>query len=66
MAPYKVLYGKKCQPPLYWNEVGERSTLSPDIVQEVRGESENCMSKAIDYAKSTKELFQQATQRFKV
>ena len=33
MAPYEALYGKKCRTPLYWDEVGERKLLGPEIVQ---------------------------------
>ena len=28
MAPYEGLYGRKCQMPLYWNEVGERKVIT--------------------------------------
>ena len=34
MAPYKVLYGRKCRSPICWTEVGERQILGPEIVQE--------------------------------
>ncbi|XP_025628633.1 uncharacterized protein [Arachis hypogaea] len=34
MAPYKVLYGRKCQSPLCWYETGEASVLGPDLVEE--------------------------------
>ncbi|KAK2374394.1 hypothetical protein QL285_075360 [Trifolium repens] len=34
MAPYEALYGRKCRTPLCWTEVGDRSFLGPDIVQE--------------------------------
>jgi hypothetical protein len=33
MAPYEALYGRKCRSPLYWDEVGERQLLGPEIVQ---------------------------------
>ena len=33
MAPYEALYGRKCRPPLCWDEVGERKLLGPEIVQ---------------------------------
>jgi transposase InsO family protein len=29
MAPYEVLYGRKCRSPLYWDEVGEKQLLGP-------------------------------------
>jgi hypothetical protein len=34
MAPYEALYGQKCRSPLYWDELGERRILGPDIVQD--------------------------------
>jgi len=34
MAPYETLYGRKCRSPLYWDELGERKILGPDIVQD--------------------------------
>jgi hypothetical protein len=34
MAPYEALYGRKCRSPLYWDELGERRILRPDIVQD--------------------------------
>ena len=33
MVPYKVLYGRKCRSPLYWEVVGERKLLGPEIIQ---------------------------------
>ena len=32
MAPYEALYGRKCQTPLYWNEVGERQIVAVENV----------------------------------
>jgi hypothetical protein len=34
MAPYEALYGRKCRSPLYWDEVGERKLLGPEIIQD--------------------------------
>ncbi|XP_075478804.1 uncharacterized protein LOC142519654 [Primulina tabacum] len=31
MAPYEALYGRKCRSPVYWDDVGERAELGPDI-----------------------------------
>jgi len=36
MAPYEALYGRKCRSPLYWDEVGERQLLGPELVQETK------------------------------
>ena len=35
MAPYEALYGRKCRSPLYWDEVGERKMLGPEVVNEM-------------------------------
>lgn len=35
MAPYEALYGRKCRSPLYWDEVGERKMLGPDLINEM-------------------------------
>ncbi|PKA63976.1 hypothetical protein AXF42_Ash004988 [Apostasia shenzhenica] len=33
MAPYEALYGRKCRSPLYWDEVGEKRMLGPEIIE---------------------------------
>jgi hypothetical protein len=33
MAPFEALYGRRCRSPLYWDEVGERKLLGPELVQ---------------------------------
>ena len=33
MAPYELLYGRKCRLPLHWDEAGESSFLGPKLVQ---------------------------------
>ena len=34
MAPYEALYGRKRRSPVHWDEVGERSLLGPEMVQQ--------------------------------
>ncbi|KAA3464255.1 DNA/RNA polymerases superfamily protein [Gossypium australe] len=34
MAPYEVLYGRKCHTPTCWTELGERQMLGPELVAE--------------------------------
>jgi hypothetical protein len=34
MAPFKMLYGRRCRTPLFWSETGERKVFGPDILQE--------------------------------
>ena len=36
MLPYKALYRRKCQSPLYWDNIGERQTLGPELIQDTR------------------------------
>ncbi|KAM6593248.1 hypothetical protein CsatA_000951 [Cannabis sativa] len=33
MAPYELLYGRKCRSPIHWDETGERKYLGPELVQ---------------------------------
>src|SRR3954466_8646841 len=33
MAPFEVLYGRKCRNPLNWSETGERALIGPNIIQ---------------------------------
>ena len=34
MAPFEVLYGRKCRTPLSWSEVGDSQIFGPDILRE--------------------------------
>lgn len=34
MAPYEALYGRKCKTPLCWAEVGDKSIIGPEIIQD--------------------------------
>ena len=34
MAPYEALYGRPCQSPICWTEVGESSTTGPDLIRD--------------------------------
>ena len=34
MAPYEALYGRPCQSPICWTEVGESSITSPDMIRD--------------------------------
>ncbi|KAL8091387.1 hypothetical protein AgCh_033846 [Apium graveolens] len=36
MPPYEALYGRRCRYPLYWDEVGERRMLGPEVVQRTK------------------------------
>ena len=34
MAPYEALYGRPCGSPICWTKVGERTTMSPELVRD--------------------------------
>jgi hypothetical protein len=34
MASFEMLYGRRCQTPLFWSETGERKIFGPNILQE--------------------------------
>ncbi|XP_070018067.1 uncharacterized protein [Nicotiana sylvestris] len=34
MAPYEILYGRRCRSPIGWFEAGETNLLGPNLVQE--------------------------------
>jgi hypothetical protein len=34
MAPFEVLYGRRCHTPLNWIEPGEKVIFRPDLVEE--------------------------------
>ena len=34
MGPYEALYGKPCQSPICWTEVGERSIVGWDLIKD--------------------------------
>ena len=34
MVPYEALYGRPCQSPICWMEVGESSTIGLDLIRD--------------------------------
>jgi hypothetical protein len=36
MAPFEVLYGRRCRTPLNWIEPGEKVIFRPDIIEEAK------------------------------
>jgi transposase InsO family protein len=36
MAAFEMLYGQRCQTPLFWSETGEQKVFGPDILQEAK------------------------------
>jgi hypothetical protein len=41
MAPFEMLYGRRCRTILFWSETGEQKVIGPDILQEA--EKQVCM-----------------------
>jgi hypothetical protein len=35
MAPFEVLYGRRCRTPLSWSQTGERKIFGPDLITEI-------------------------------
>jgi hypothetical protein len=33
MAPFEMLYGRRCRTPLFWNETGEQKVFGSDILE---------------------------------
>ena len=48
MPPYEALYGRKCRPPVYWEEVGERKMLGPELVQQTKETIELIQKRLVD------------------
>jgi hypothetical protein len=36
MAPFEMLYGRRCRTPLFWSETGEQKVFGPNILQEAK------------------------------
>ena len=34
IPPYEALYGRKCQLSLYWDNVGKRQMLGPELIRD--------------------------------
>jgi hypothetical protein len=50
MAPFEVIYGRRCRTPLNWIEPGEKVIFGPDIVDE----AEATVHRIQDNLKATK------------
>jgi hypothetical protein len=40
MAPFEVLYGRKCRTPLFWNQTGESKVFRPEVLQEAERQAQ--------------------------
>ena len=47
MASYEVFYGRRCQSPLYWHELGKASLLDPDLVRQTTKQVKKIRNKII-------------------
>ncbi|KAL8156538.1 hypothetical protein AgCh_001581 [Apium graveolens] len=47
MPPYEALYGRKCRSPTYWDEVGERKLIGPELVQQTKEKVETIRKRLI-------------------
>jgi hypothetical protein len=34
MAPFEMVYGRRCRTPLFWNEIGDQKVFRPNILEE--------------------------------
>ncbi|KAA3488064.1 reverse transcriptase [Gossypium australe] len=59
MAPFEVLYGRKCKMPLYWFELSESKMVGIDLIRETEDKVQiiqNCLEVASDRQKSYTDL----------
>jgi hypothetical protein len=38
MAPFEMLYGRRCRTPIFWNEPIECQVFGPDIIHETENQ----------------------------
>ncbi|XP_060968590.1 uncharacterized protein LOC133036115 [Cannabis sativa] len=62
MAPYEMLYGKKCRSPLHWDEVGEERYLDPYLVKEATEAVEKIQNRMVT-AQSRQKSYADAKRR---
>ena len=55
-APYEALYGRPCQSPICWTEVGESSITSPDLIRDT-SEKVNLIRKRLLTAQSRQKSY---------
>jgi hypothetical protein len=56
MAPFKVLYGRRCRTPLNWIESGEKVIFAPDLVEEAEA-TVRCIQHNLKAAKSHEKTY---------
>jgi hypothetical protein len=56
MAPFEVLYGRRCHTPLNWIELGEKMNFGPDLIAEAEA-IVSCIQDNLRAAKSCQERY---------
>ena len=62
MAPFEVLYGRKCRTPLNWSETGEGLVFGPDILREAE-EQVQLVRERLKTAKSRQKSYADSRRR---
>ena len=62
MAPFEVLYGRKCRTPINWSETGEGLVFGPDILHEAE-EQVQLVRERLKTAKSRQKSYADARRR---
>src|SRR4051812_32635751 len=62
MAPFEVLYGRKCRTPLNWSETGEGLVFGPDILREAE-EQVQLVKERLKTAKSRQKSYADSRRR---
>lgn len=56
MAPFEVLYGRRCRTPLSWYDSGESVVIGLEIVQQTNEKIKMIQEKMKAFTESSKEL----------
>ena len=62
MAPFEVLYGRKCRTPLNWSEIGEGLAFGFDILREAE-EQVQLVTEHLETAKSRQKSYTDSRRR---
>ena len=66
MPPYEALYGRKCRSPVYWEEVGERKMLGPELVQQTKEAGETYQEKVNCSPRQTTQICRSSSKEHRV
>jgi hypothetical protein len=62
MSPFKVLYGRMCQTPLFWNEQGENQIFGQKFFEKQKGKFK-LLDKNLKLAQSRQKSYTNHTRR---